>query len=103
MTVSATGAPASVVASAAVAGSTVTTTPGAGSAVPVKVLGVMFGKGSVSVGAAAASTLPFTGATHIQLMVVAAIAMLLAGALLLGLLRRHGSRPSSGGDAPTPS
>jgi hypothetical protein len=56
-------------------------------------VGVMVGGGSVASGkaptpTAVASSLPFTGASHVMVMVALAVVLVIAGALALGLARR---------------
>jgi hypothetical protein len=58
------------------------------------------GGGAVTLGSGAAAvpgTLPFTGATHLMLMVAISIILLVAGVLFVGLARRahDGSAPST--------
>jgi hypothetical protein len=51
----------------------------------------MVGGGAVAHGGSPvtlASTLPFTGASHVMVMVAIAVVLLVAGALVVGLVRR---------------
>lgn len=57
------------------------------------VVGVVLGGGGTVVGNAAATpsvvgSLPFTGASHIMVMIAVALVLLVAGLLALGLARR---------------
>ncbi|MCW2543727.1 MAG: hypothetical protein JWM40_1279 [Frankiales bacterium] len=70
------------------------------------VVGVVLGGGAVTgsgMGAPAGaadvvSTLPFTGATHLELLIALAMVLLVVGSLTVGLVRRSslGSEPSAG-------
>lgn len=70
------------------------------------VVGVVLGGGAVSgsgmsapMGAAnVVSTLPFTGATHLEFLIVLAMVLLVVGSLTVGLVRRSstGTTPSAG-------
>ncbi|HWC33331.1 MAG TPA: hypothetical protein VG650_00765 [Mycobacteriales bacterium] len=62
------------------------------------VVGVVLGGGAAAHGAApvaVATSLPFTGASHVMVMVAIAVVLLVAGVLAVGLARRP-----SDGEAP---
>jgi LPXTG-motif cell wall-anchored protein len=63
-------------------------------------VGVMVGGGAVAHGdvaspATVASTLPFTGASHVMLLVAIGVVLLVAGLLAVGLVRRPADGDSS--------
>lgn len=62
--------------------------------------GVVVGSTATGGGAITAlpATLPFTGATHLMLMIAVGLVLLVAGVLVTGLARR-----ASDGSAPAPS
>jgi LPXTG-motif cell wall-anchored protein len=58
------------------------------------VVGVVVGAGAGVNGASAATVLPFTGASQLMLLVTIGVALLVAGVLVLGLVRRESTRES---------
>lgn len=68
---------------------------GVGTATAATVLGVGARSGGTSRPAAIVDQLALTGVGHLEIQVVLALVLLLAGALLLGLARRHSAHSSS--------